>query len=426
MLQPVKWIELPNVGLRPPRPPTNFGSMSWCQTKLDTEIKAEFAFRKASVVAHKQEMEDLNSNKLNVILNPNVELLSNLCITCSSKTSRVHETQTIIGHTHVSTLVSRCKTTLDTWGQFSCQNCKASPHYIVTADKYYILVTSSCLNRWRGEEYEGDAMHIEEIGIPGAEILDLLHAVTAEYGNTKKDLNIVLCTGLNNLMRGQSVDNIIADFALFKQVIESWSQGNSVGIATLFCPPALWHRREEIRSINNFILNMNQEGANPQKTYLTPQFHAWGTRRGRPLYSQYRENRIIHKMHLKDSIRTKMGRAVVRYFSRISTIADMIPEEESEEVDEQQQHLHQASVLHQAVDEHPTDGHHTNGHPEFQKEAQESFVQTQQEDSNREVNHIINSDDEEETASEASMELVREVDEFIRSLDSSSKQKSNK
>ena len=93
------------------------------------------------------------------------------CKICSE--SKANEGSSAIAHQHFSTLMERCCSSPDQYGQFDCKNCEDKKHYAVQASRYPLLVTSSFLNSWREpyqrgpDKYEGNLIHVDEICIPG-------------------------------------------------------------------------------------------------------------------------------------------------------------------------------------------------------------------------------------------------------------------
>lgn len=164
--------------------------------------------------------------------------------------------------------------------------------------------------------------------IPGAKIRDLLHATVAEYENSSKPADFILCTGMNDLLQGRSTDQMLEDLRLFKDTILQWNAANTMGICTLFCPPALWSRKNEIEILNSNIMELNSQGANSNKTRRSPQFHTWGVRYNRPLLSQFREEKPSNKLHFVDTTRVRMGKAILRYFRIINNLVDDGEEQE--------------------------------------------------------------------------------------------------
>ena len=59
------------------------------------------------------------------------------------------------------------------------------------------------------------SIHIDYISIPGATIRDLHHAFRVEYGNTHRSVDVILCSGLNDVIDGSTSDQIMNDVDIY-------------------------------------------------------------------------------------------------------------------------------------------------------------------------------------------------------------------
>ena len=136
------------------------------------------------------------------------------CEICSEYTSNCDTQPTPCHHTHNSSKNYRINAPLDV--------CASTPHSCKIEVRYLVLVTSSILNNWQGRRstngYPGYRIHIEHI--PGATIRDFYHAFRAEYGNTHMPVDVILCTGLNDVIDGSTSDDIINDIYDFSKTDE--------------------------------------------------------------------------------------------------------------------------------------------------------------------------------------------------------------
>ena len=149
----------------------------------------------------------------------------------------------VVNHSHFSSLIYRMKARTDKWGDFVCLTCQAGVHSIKSGIRYPVLVTSSTMNLWQGRRYEngyeGDPLHIDMLGIPGATVRDLAHAFNAEYGGLNSPCDVLLVSGLNNLMREhQDVNMIIEEMEEFKHDVLR-NRESSFAVATLPFPPCI-------------------------------------------------------------------------------------------------------------------------------------------------------------------------------------------
>lgn len=332
-------MSLPNVMLRPPIPPVYYGTSLWSSSDFGT-MRGEYFFRRQSVVAWEIERAMLGVHRWEAM----EDRVRSKCEICSSTKSVIHPIKHSIFHRHYSSLVDRASTTLDQWGQYYCTTCAVSRHYAQTSDAYYILVTSSTLNGWRIPAYGGDPFHVETIGIPGATIKELHHAMVGEYRMTSRPLNILVCAGLNDVIRGGSPASVIADMRGFKVTVEGWNPNNTVAFCTLFVPPCLSGRMNTIFDLNDLILDLNGEGRHGSMTAFAPRFQTWGLKRGEnslqelfmsargPVlgnkdgfnYSAFRESSAERMLHLNDKTRMRMGRAVISYFKAVAGLMDNV------------------------------------------------------------------------------------------------------
>ena len=252
-------------------------------------------------------------------------------------------------HAHVSSLDYRLNISLDSFGQYLCLTCETTPHPFKAGMRYPVLVTSSTLAGWQGKRYingyEGDPIHIDSIAMPGAKLRDLQHAMWAELGNLERPVDLVLCSGINDVLQGRTAHDILQDL----QHIKDWfvnsihlqdepKELNTFAICTLIMPPCCTilpgdthtvrvDRTEVLEEVNMGIIEMNNEGAATSKC---PRFQTWG-RSGKAggsinqhRRSQWREANPRNQLHLNDPTRLRMGRAVVKYFVEMYKIEDQV------------------------------------------------------------------------------------------------------
>ena len=97
---------------------------------------------------------------------------------------------------------------------------------------YSVLVSSSILNLWQerssANNYPGDDLHIDYITILGACIKDLHHAFITEFKGVYKPV-LLLVRGVNDVLQGQTVEQILQDILNFKQTVLSMCVNPSAG-----------------------------------------------------------------------------------------------------------------------------------------------------------------------------------------------------
>jgi len=280
---------------------------------------------------------------------------SRYCEICSEYTGSQNIQPTPVFHTHNSSKNYRINAPLDIWGNYPCYTCTMTPHSCKIGVRYPVLVTSSILNNWQGlrsiNGYPGDPIHIEYISIPGATIRDLHHAFRAEYGNTHRPVDVILCSGLNDVIAGSNSDEIMQDIYDFGKTVRSICLGensaywSSFAAATLPFPPQLVSLCEEDRklkhnyrdtlvNITTRIREMNRGDKHPHiPTDMAPCFHTWGVRIMQHskvigpanLMENFADHRLVswkgtkpkQMLHLSDALKLKMGKSIVTYFKVI-------------------------------------------------------------------------------------------------------------
>ena len=278
------------------------------------------------------------------------------CDVCSVYSTWIKEKPTPVYHVHNSSKQNRLRMMLDGYGQYHCNTCEISPHPYESGKRTAIYISSSTLNNWHGDYmgniYKGDPFHLDYITVPGATIEELHQAFACEYQNYWHSMDVVLCAGLNNLLKGQKVRQIQTELRDFKHYVMSLNNAtefrfdNTFGVCTLPYPPKLsrlqldphpgpgfWDRTWDIRDINEYIQDLNDHGEERVCTRRAPQFHTFGIvkgenfGRGNRLGSlnmhrdaNWREPEFYDKLHLNNWMRLKMGKAVCSYYEYIYEI----------------------------------------------------------------------------------------------------------
>ena len=113
---------------------------------------------------------------------------------------------------------------------------------MVDQTRLKIVLSSSTLHNFWLEGYEGDIDHVDWSTSPGATIQTLLHMWRSDYRNEKKPMDVLVIGGLNNILRGETVDKIMARFEEFFHAVELQGQKqhgnnrNTFAITTFFYP----------------------------------------------------------------------------------------------------------------------------------------------------------------------------------------------
>ena len=210
------------------------------------------------------------------------------CETCSEFCSSSRKFMRVITHKHFSSIKYRLQAPIDENGNYPCTQCRDTPHSFKTGRRYSVLLSSSTLHQWQGartiNRYKGDEIHVEQLTIPGATIEDVRHALEAEFKGTYRCIDVLAVVGLNDVMRGRSREQIIADYTRLQNTVHELApqEGgtNSIAIATMIIPPKIVQRGggqlEKMVGINAAIMHMNQEQSQTRPVKLAPKFHTWG------------------------------------------------------------------------------------------------------------------------------------------------------
>ena len=342
-------FNLPRMNIHPPTAPVALGTFLYPKEILDRSsshpIPTQFRMISINRQANEIQMFENNKDEDWKTIRRNNAHIAKYCDICSEFSN---DKQKVIQHAHISSLKHRMEARLDYWGQYLCITCKQGVHNVKAGTRYPILVTSSTLNNWQGTRsmngYEGDPIHIDVIAIPGACIAELTHAFKAEYGKMYRPVDILLVSGLNNVMSGQGPEEVMKEILIFKREVLA-TPGSSFAVATLLMPPSLTKLTKEteadlkqdqtttIVKLNYMIRDLNSEGKSTVEVHRAPTFHTWGLKSTNlsklkhprnfmeglqshdPL--AWREKNRKKQLHLSDSERLRMGRAVVKYFMAI-------------------------------------------------------------------------------------------------------------
>ena len=275
------------------------------------------------------------------------------CCLCSETMTEVYPQIKPMYHKHLSSKLCRIEMPHDKYGQYLCTTCKITPHYYKAGARVALYISSSTMCNWQADfrlkgVYPGDPLHIDSLCIPGGSIKTLLHAFSAEYQRSRYPLDVLLCGGINNLLQGQTKEQVMTELASFKEYVVRLNPENTCAICTLIYPPILSQlemdpprenrryfvdRTEDIYHINDYIVEMNGCGEWASCTRVAPQPHTFGLRidpRGSNSgilgkinahkLSAWRETVMEEKLHLADYQRLKIGRSFVKYFEHVYNI----------------------------------------------------------------------------------------------------------
>lgn len=263
------------------------------------------------------------------------------CAICSEFADEDFD-MTRTNHNHFSTMEWRIMQRCDKYGQYYCVGCK-NAHSAKSGTRTPLLLTSSTLANWRGKmeanRYEGDAIHIDSIAIPGGQIRDIHRAFLAEYKGAHRPVDVLATVGLNDVSAGHSTHRILSDARSLRDAVLC-IPNSSCAFTTLPYPPkltTLYDNQRNIRrdytqiigDVNLGLDTVNSERNQPLDPQRVPKFHTYGTKgtrspsehprewmayRPRHNDSAWREKTPDLQLHLSDGIRLRMGKAIVKYF----------------------------------------------------------------------------------------------------------------
>ena len=358
-----KNMTLPNVTIPPPPLPPNYSTMIYPKyaDKLKIGVPAELQMKEISLNWRNNETNnimDLKKPDWKLIRdkNQNYPRYSSIC---SEATSVAEPKPRVIYHTHNSSLQYRITAPNDTWGNYPCITCKATPHSCKTGLRYPLLMTSSILNGWQGKRYEneyiGDDIHLECVGIPGGTVKSLHHAFCCEYSNQDIIVDVLLVAGLNDILHDTEPGDIIEEMRRFRASVYGMKKlkhcsPGSFAAACLPLPPkiaVLPKENRKLRSnkyddlclLNEMIKIFNREETiSSMPTVWAPRFYTWGlkdvkNKKGVKIgprerlaskvgvrKTHYREDKACNMLHLSDKKRLDMGKSCLKYFMYIYKI----------------------------------------------------------------------------------------------------------
>ena len=242
----------------------------------------------------------------------------------------------------------------DSAGNSFCSSCK-KVHNKNPTERIKLCLSDSTLHMFfappdkPGEQlhYEGDRVHVNYVTIPGSKVEDLQQAFRLEYERETRGIDVLVVAGLNNLVKGDKVDELVTKFGQFRDIVEWQARKhhpdikNTFAVATLLYAPQLcWfpdngplpspyykNRLQEMQWLTTTLINFNVKNGVPK----FPHVHKFGVRienkTNKDMYGnvqvthktghkweQWREEERTRILHLDDKRRMSLGRAVNKYF----------------------------------------------------------------------------------------------------------------
>ena len=278
------------------------------------------------------------------------------CQICSYR-QPVTERARAVTHKHFSTKYMQSMS-MDSAGDSFCSSCKIVHHKNPT-ERIKLCLSDSTLHMFftlttphpdkPGQQlpYKGDIVHVNYVTIPGSKVEDLQQAFRLEYEKETRGIDVLVVAGLNNLVKGDKVDELVTKFGQFRDIVE-WQATkhhpdikNTFAVATLLYAPQLcWfhddgplpspsykNRLQEMQWLTTTLINFNVRNGVPK----FPHIHKFGVRvsnkTSKDLYGnvqvqhktghkweQWREEERGRMLHLDDRRRLLLGTAVTKYF----------------------------------------------------------------------------------------------------------------
>ena len=223
---------------------------------------------------------------------------------------------------------------------FMCISCQ-QVHSVVPTEGFNVLIGTNNFHDLHTPRdsnttrMDPDPLHVEWLTILNASIRELEHAWFCDYVNWRHPMRILLCAGLEDLLKGKSVTDIIESILHFQLTVSKQNAQNELVVGTLLNPPmCVWfpdngrqprnHRNllTEIKELNSWIVKFNDQNGK-----ITPRLHRFGVRDGwvkdengrstrvkRHIMSQWAEGPVTTKSLLAPRFRVRLGTAAVRHF----------------------------------------------------------------------------------------------------------------
>ena len=272
------------------------------------------------------------------------------CSICSYNQLKEEDKQ-VVYHKHFSSMFLRdCMGLTKSPGDYACPSCKAD-HPSVQNTRRKVCLSDSMLHEFWAPKYttniiyKGDKSHIDYITIPGGTVSDLNNAWKIEMFQETGPMDVLMLAGLNNLVRGHSPESILRQYDHLVQYVMYQAHKfhpelhNTCTIGTLYYPPQLCWLPTEGKPPTGFrntlsdmqYLNYEIERLNQESRLKSPNFTVFGLRGGVKYvmdkhgswswrdqthyrFGDWREQERCNMLHLKDSMRMKMGRWVEKFF----------------------------------------------------------------------------------------------------------------
>ena len=275
------------------------------------------------------------------------------CHRCSFK-QPVDEPAKPVNHYHYSGKLTK-EIAMNSLGEYFCPSCMNVHKDYLATDRIKVVLTSSILYQYwappqsqnMAKQYTGDLLHIDHVGIPGANIDTLTQAFRIDYEREKRGMDVVIVSYYNDYLKGRTAKDILVSFSWLLHVVKNQAtrhhptKPNTLAVATLpYAPQLCWfpdngpfptpnyvNHLEELTWLNDEIIGFNAKNG----TSSAPKLHTYGERTSNSPYkdrygqlkvrhirkhrfSQWREEENSRKLHMDNERRMAMATTVGKYF----------------------------------------------------------------------------------------------------------------
>ena len=231
-------------------------------------------------------------------------------------------------HYHFSSEYQRMQALADRRSYYFCEMCGTS-HVTDTPVRRNVIFTSSTLiNFWKDSNWF-PSTHVDCEVVVGGKVEDGLNCFKIMYSNNPTPLNVVLALGINNVLKGDSMEKIVEDLHVFQSTVINHSisykhailgiEKNTFSICPLIMPPTCVNFNRSYHATpadkTNVIKNLNDRVGYRVPAYLnllsTCTDNVTGTTSHR--YNQWREDEVGGKLHLTSTLKSQAANKIMDY-----------------------------------------------------------------------------------------------------------------
>ena len=247
-----------------------------------------------------------------------------------------------VNHYHISTEHDRLVALHDRkQASFYCQTCRKSHETLSPMRRNVIFTSSTMINFWKNSKWN-PPFHIDCEAIVGGTIKDSIRSFKIAYENNPTPINAVICVGINDILKGHSVEDICQDLHVFQSIIYDHSRHykhtelglgkNTVGICPLIKPPKCTtlnrvyqpptlDKSKAIDRVNLQIKNINERFSETVPVYMNVlgiRTDKWGKTSHR--LKAWREDQTGRKLHLSPDLKCSAANKMVDYFQKMPKV----------------------------------------------------------------------------------------------------------